>query len=623
MVRHYKKKKPHRYDKQKLLQAVQAVTKQGVSLRKAAGLFNIPFATLRLHVVHPNMKVGSGVSTLLSETEEDHLAHALVYLAKCGVPQGRREIKQIVCSFVTSLGRDNRFKENIPGKDWIKGFETRNKAVLTKRKPEILTVARSKALTNEVVDEFFKKWEALIKKHMFQDDPGRVFNCDETGLNTNPVHGKVYVGRKSKDAYIKTPNCGKTMYSVLFCASATGIFLPPFTVYKSKNLYDTWTKGGPKDAGYGCSESGWMQDFNFESWFISMFIPFVMNYEKPVLLTFDGHNSHLTYNTVKHAMDNEIILFCLPPNTSHALQPLDVGVFKSVKANWRIILTDWFKDSRLRTVDKAVFPILLAKLCLLLNPRHVVNGFRGSGLLPVDRTAVQHRVLAESSQEEGEGNQVMTPRTVLRLAILKTVSPDPDLQAPSGTRRRVQHKSGEILTEDEVLSRLEEEENNRKEKKKKGPKAAKSRSNKNYKKKTVDEMFLERLARPGSSLDDAFENIITADENSENEFGAMEATGVEIEFNNNKVDTRMLEEGVTHVLTQYEGSYFPGLVIKLKKKTIEVSCMQKNGLFGWKWPQVSDIHQYPLEDIVKVIGKPKALNKRNNYSVPEADDYWE
>ena len=73
---------------------------------------------------------------------------------------------------------------------------------------------------------------------------------------------------------------------------------------------------------------------------------------------------------------------------------------------------------------------------------------------------------------------------------------------------------------------LEKEENNRKEKKKKGPKAAKSRFNKNYKKKTVDKMFLERLARPGSSLDDAFEYIITADENSENEFGAMEATGL-------------------------------------------------------------------------------------------------
>jgi hypothetical protein len=150
--------------------------------------------------------------------------------------------------------------------------------------------------------------------NMLQDEPCRVFNCDETGLNTNPVHGQVYVGRGSKDAYMKTPNRGKTMFSVLFCSSATGQYLPPFTVYKSKHLYNIWTKGGPKNARYGCSESDWMQDFNFESWFISMFVPFVSEYSKPVLLTSDGHNSHLTYNTVKKVMENRIILLCLPPS---------------------------------------------------------------------------------------------------------------------------------------------------------------------------------------------------------------------------------------------------------------------------------------------------------------------
>ena len=82
MVRHYKKKKPHRYDEQGLLQAVEAVTKDGLSLKKAARNFNIPFGTIRNHVLHPNMKIGGGVSTVLSAEEEDHLAHALVYLSR-------------------------------------------------------------------------------------------------------------------------------------------------------------------------------------------------------------------------------------------------------------------------------------------------------------------------------------------------------------------------------------------------------------------------------------------------------------------------------------------------------------------------------------------------------------
>ena len=373
-----------------------------------------------------------------------------------------------------------------------------------------MTVSRSKALTRDVVDKFFNMWGSLVMEHNFQNNPGKVFNCDETGLNTNPVHDKVYVGRKSRDSYMKAPNCGKTMFTVLFCVSATGVYLPPFTVYKSKNLYDGWTKGGPKDAGYGCSESGWMQDYNFEAWVITMFIPFVSDYDKPVLLTFDGHNSHLTYNTVKEAMANNIIILCLPPNTSHALQPLDVGVFKSVKASWRIILSDSFRDSRLKNIDKIVFPKLLSKLWGYLNPDHAVNGFRGCGLLPVDSSAVQHRVLAEASDmEDGE----MSPRKALRQAIIKTVSPDEDQSTVSKTRRRVQHATGEILTEEIVLNRLEEEAQIRKNKKQN--KSGKKTGGKNTRGKkgqvsvSIDQMFLEstRGGAVDEDNDDAIEMI--------------------------------------------------------------------------------------------------------------------
>ena len=44
-----------------------------------------------------------------------------------------------------------------------------------------------------------------------------------------------------------------------------------------------------------------------------------------MLLT-DGHKSHLTLEVVDLCIKNEVILFCLPPHTTHALQPLDVAV---------------------------------------------------------------------------------------------------------------------------------------------------------------------------------------------------------------------------------------------------------------------------------------------------------
>ena len=52
----------------------------------------------------------------------------------------------------------------------------------------------------------------------------------------------------------------------------------------------------------------------------------------------DRQSSNLTYSTVKKAQDNHTILLCLPPNTSHALQPLDVGFSAPLKCHWKKIL---------------------------------------------------------------------------------------------------------------------------------------------------------------------------------------------------------------------------------------------------------------------------------------------
>ena len=51
----------------------------------------------------------------------------------------------------------------------------------------------------------------------------------------------------------------------------------------------------------------------------------------PVLLLTDGHKSHINLDVIDICHENNIILFCLPPHSTHALQPLDVAIFKSLK----------------------------------------------------------------------------------------------------------------------------------------------------------------------------------------------------------------------------------------------------------------------------------------------------
>ena len=55
---------------------------------------------------------------------------------------------------------------------------------------------------------------------------------------------------------------------------------------------------------------------------------------RPVLLVMDGHGSHVSIELIEVAHANDVHLLCLPSHTTHILQPLDVGVFKSFKANF-------------------------------------------------------------------------------------------------------------------------------------------------------------------------------------------------------------------------------------------------------------------------------------------------
>jgi len=61
------------------------------------------------------------------------------------------------------------------------------------------------------------------------------------------------------------------------------------------------------------------------------------------LLLLDGHNSHVNPNFLEFCLSEKIIPYCLPPHTTHRLQPLDVSVFGPYKHHYRKELTRRFE----------------------------------------------------------------------------------------------------------------------------------------------------------------------------------------------------------------------------------------------------------------------------------------
>ena len=152
------------------------------------------------------------------------------------------------------------------------------------------------------------------------------------------------------------------------------------------------------------------------------------NIQRPAVLMYDGHGSHLTYQTVISAMENHVIIIALPPHATHALQPLDVGLFKPLKTQWRKILLQFFREARMKSVHKAIFPTLLKQLMETNKSEYLVNGFRGAGLWPLNKDAARSKLTDGNGSSDIENNPDLnepSPHKKLCVAIMNTIAPNP------------------------------------------------------------------------------------------------------------------------------------------------------------------------------------------------------
>ncbi|CAK1600118.1 unnamed protein product [Parnassius mnemosyne] len=152
----------------------------------------------------------------------------------------------------------------------------------------------------------------------------------------------------------------------------------------------------PKDWVLGRSESGCMRGDIFFEYICNDFNKWRIEnkIKKPVLLLVDGHKSHMKLPLSEFCESNGIILYTLPPRTTHILQPADVSVFRLLKQGWKNTVREFHFESENpwnSAVTEANFCPLFAKVINAFDmPQQIKNGFKKCGLFPLDEEAVDY-----------------------------------------------------------------------------------------------------------------------------------------------------------------------------------------------------------------------------------------
>ena len=184
-----------------------------------------------------------------------------MHVSEWGFPFDMLDLRMTAKRIVDQEGRVvSRFKENVPGEDWGYGFMKRHKDKIKNRLCQNITKKRA-AVDSEVINNYFQE----LEKSLAGVFPENIINYDETNLSDDPGRRRLIFKRGARYP-VRIINGTKASTSLILAGTAAGHVLPVYVVYKSDNLWSTWTEGGPPRARYNRTKSGWFENVTFVDW---------------------------------------------------------------------------------------------------------------------------------------------------------------------------------------------------------------------------------------------------------------------------------------------------------------------------------------------------------------------
>ena len=365
----------------RILLAIQAFKNRDISsIALAASTFNVPRTTLRrrIHGIQ-NRATSRANCSKLTETEEQSLEKWILSMDLRGAAPRPSMVREMADLLLQKRGTTPVLSV---GQNWVTKFVKR-RPLLSSRFSKRYNYERAKCEDPKIITEWFN----LVQKTILQFgiDPDDVYNFDETGFamgltaTAKVITRSEYYGRRP----VLQPG-NREWVTVVECTNASGWALPPCMIFKGKVFIESWFNGLPEDWRFEVSPNGWTSDEISLRWLEKLFIPTTSSRTKGVyrLLILDGHGSHLTPRFDEICEENKIIPICMPPHSSHLLQPLDIGCFAVLKRAYGRLV-----ESKMRVginhIDKLDFleayPLARIEAFKL---ETIKNSFGAAGLVP-------------------------------------------------------------------------------------------------------------------------------------------------------------------------------------------------------------------------------------------------
>jgi hypothetical protein len=126
-------------------------------------------------------------------------------------------------------------------------------------------------------------------------------------------------------------------FTVIQSICAAGYATPPFIIYKGRVHISAWYEEAdvPRDWKVSVSENGWTDN--------ALGLEWLKHFDKYTkarqgggyrLLVLDGNESYLNQGFKDYCLELKIFTRCMPLQSSHVLQPLDVVCFSPLKRKY-------------------------------------------------------------------------------------------------------------------------------------------------------------------------------------------------------------------------------------------------------------------------------------------------